>query len=80
MHGTRKVFLPNVSEEQFSADGLDIERFVDALKLSNRLQQDQLSVEIVKAAVEEFAMKRFPAAASSLVEQFRAQVSKIIRH
>ena len=77
IHGIQKVFLPDVSEEQFTADGLDVERFIDALKMSNQLRQEQLSIEIVKTAVEQFALKRFPTAAPGLVEQFKAQVGKV---
>ena len=78
MYGSQRIFLPSVSEEMFTQDGLNIERFVEALKLSNQLQQEQLTVDIMKAAVEQFGLKRFPTAASGLVGQFLAQVSGIV--
>ena len=73
--GIHEFTLPPVSDDLFTADGLDVECFIEKLKMSNQAQQGLLFLNVVNAAVEQFARRQFPGAAPGLADQFLAQVS-----
>lgn len=61
---THEFYLPLVTPEQFTSDGLliYISRFISDVVACNPNKRARLSPDAIKAAVVKFAIQRFPGA------------------